>query len=141
MCHGWGASPSFFFPALFAGVQPEEPGFSTFRFAPQITDIETLSANVPTPLGMIEAEVKLEGQSLLMRLTVPEAAEAIVEIPKRIMTGRFAPQATVIMIDGGLAWKNGKTSVLPSGVSLTEETERAIIFRVPAGSWKFEAMR
>lgn len=139
--NGWGASPSYFLPALFTGIRPEEPGFTTFRFSPQLTDIESLATEVPTPRGLIKSEVVLVGQTLRMHLTVPATTEAIVEVPKQIMVGAFAPQAKAVRINGGVTWTAARTSVLPDGASFVEETEQAIIFRVSAGSWTFEALR
>ena len=51
--HPWCASPSFTIPGLLLGAMPVSPGWAVWRLAPQPSDIAHISAQVPTPGGMV----------------------------------------------------------------------------------------
>lgn len=139
MCHGWGASPSYFLPALFAGITPVEPAFSTFRFAPVPTDIEEMEASVPTPKGMIKGRVELKKTWMEMTLDAPAHTQALVEVPTQYLTGRFAPRIDSISINGDLVWRDGQALSMPAGVHFEGDGGNSVVFRVDSGDWTFRS--
>ena len=61
------------------GVAPTAPGYSRFEFRPHpCKRISSASGRVPTPRGEIEASWRLEGDDLVVKLTVPDGAKASV---------------------------------------------------------------
>jgi hypothetical protein len=54
LCHGWSATPAYFFGAYILGVKPLSPGFKTFAVEPVAGEIRQVSGSIPTPSGDIK---------------------------------------------------------------------------------------
>jgi alpha-L-rhamnosidase len=54
LCHGWSATPVYFYQAYLLGIKPAEPGFRTFTIDPVADVISRASGRVPTPFGPID---------------------------------------------------------------------------------------
>ena len=85
---GWGdeSHPDTAIAGLFSsyllGVTPVEPGFRRFLFRPQPQrDVTFAEGSVPTPHGAIGASWRLAGDTLTLRLHVPEGTVADVVVP------------------------------------------------------------
>ena len=53
LCHAWGACPVYLFGKYYLGVQPERPGYKTFRIQPTLGGLEWIDGAVPVPAGKI----------------------------------------------------------------------------------------
>lgn len=71
LCHGWSASPVYFFSAWLLGIRPLEPGFRRFLVAPQGLAEGFMEGKVPTPQGDIGVTWGDEGGKKRGRLEYP----------------------------------------------------------------------
>jgi hypothetical protein len=53
LCHGWSATPAYFYGAYILGVKPLSPGFKTFAVDPFFKATPQASGTIPTPAGDI----------------------------------------------------------------------------------------
>jgi hypothetical protein len=71
-CHAWGAHPVFHFYATLLGIRPASPGFATVRIEPQLGPLQWAEGKMVHPRGMIEVDVRKEGDALACQVTLPE---------------------------------------------------------------------
>jgi hypothetical protein len=69
--HAWSAHPNYDFLTILAGIRPRTAGFATVTVAPHLGSLKHLSAAVPNPKGMIEAEYTVEGSRVKVIITLP----------------------------------------------------------------------
>ena len=69
--HAWSAHPNYDFLTIVAGIRPGAPGFATVTVAPHLGTLKHLSAAVPSPKGMIEAEYTVEQSTVRAVITLP----------------------------------------------------------------------
>ncbi|MCB9455853.1 MAG: family 78 glycoside hydrolase catalytic domain [Anaerolineaceae bacterium] len=81
LCHGWASTPTHDLTAEVLGVTPLEPGFTTFRVAPQPAGLAWAEGAVPTPHGEIEIAWRWENDHFNLALVVPEYTTAEVVLP------------------------------------------------------------
>lgn len=74
-CHAWSASPAYHFLSLIAGIRPAEPGFSSVMIEPNLGELEWIEAAMPHGKGMIELNLKKDGNKLTGTLLLPENLE------------------------------------------------------------------
>lgn len=81
-CHGWSASPLYFFLTLIAGIQPAGPTFASVKIAPHFCTLMQIDASYPHKNGMIKVHLqkKTDGQ-----------VEGEINLPERV-TGIFTYQ-------------------------------------------------
>jgi len=53
LCHGWSATPAYFYGAYILGVKPLSSGFKTFTVDPFFESTPQASGSIPTPDGDI----------------------------------------------------------------------------------------
>lgn len=71
-CHGWSATPAYFYGAYLLGIRPLQPGFTSFSItAPAALGCDGLTGVVPTPHGNITVKWERADQSSLVYLTHP----------------------------------------------------------------------
>jgi len=58
-CHAWGSSPNIEFYRTILGIDTDAPGFARVKIEPHLGDMQTLSGEMPHPLGMIRAKYGL----------------------------------------------------------------------------------
>ncbi len=56
--HAWGGTPAFQLPWRMLGLELLEPGWKRVRIAPDLLGLESASIAVPTPHGMLRAELR-----------------------------------------------------------------------------------
>ncbi len=54
LCHAWGAGPLYLLGRYFAGLEPAEPGYATFRMKPYMGDLDWLECTLPAGDGKVE---------------------------------------------------------------------------------------
>ncbi len=57
LCHAWGASPVYLLGKYYLGVRPTKPGYEEFEVRPNLSNLEWITGDVPTPNGMIHVEM------------------------------------------------------------------------------------
>ncbi|MDB2462682.1 family 78 glycoside hydrolase catalytic domain [Algibacter sp.] len=61
--HAWGATPANIIPRGLWGIQPKTPGFKVAIIRPQLSDLSFSKIKVPTVMGSIKAEFKVNDNS------------------------------------------------------------------------------
>lgn len=111
------------------GIEPTEPGYAKFAFAPHaIRRISFAEGRVPTPHGPIEARWDLKGDRFEATLTVPQGTEATFAFRKMegaVVDGR--------PYDGG-AIGPGRHAIAVGGLSEKDFVDRSILAGVPSGT-------
>ncbi len=70
--HAWGATPVYQLPIKLLGLAIMEPGFQKITLRPRTCGLEQAHIKVPTPFGIIDAELSGDGQH---KITVPDGIE------------------------------------------------------------------
>ncbi len=69
--HAWSAHPNYDFLTIVAGIRPATPGFGTVTVAPHLGALKHVSAAMPSPKGMIEAEYTVEQSTVRAVIALP----------------------------------------------------------------------
>ena len=77
LCHGWSATPVYFYYAHLLGIRPVEPGFKKFIFAPSLNAINTIDARIATPHGAIGIKLQRIDDRLVGQLDYPGQLEPV----------------------------------------------------------------
>ncbi|WP_298710305.1 alpha-L-rhamnosidase C-terminal domain-containing protein, partial [uncultured Chitinophaga sp.] len=117
--HAWGAVPANIIPRKLMGIEPLEPGFSTFRVKPMPGGLQHASLQLPTVRGNIRIAFRQEGGKFSLDLEVPGNSVAEVHIPKSYTGKNFK-----IMVNG--------TAIKPT---------RNGAFMLPSGTYAIEALQ
>ena len=78
-CHAWSACPLYFMQTVFAGVAPASPFFRTVRVAPQPAGLKFVKAKTPCPQGIIETDLRFEGDAVRGTVTLPKGLTGVFE--------------------------------------------------------------
>jgi hypothetical protein len=70
-CHAYGAGPLVHYFRWLCGLRPAEPGFSRMVVEPQLGDLTSIDAVLPTPRGMIEMTARGPAGRRRIVVTVP----------------------------------------------------------------------
>ncbi len=90
-CHAWGASPNFELLRTVAGIESMAPAFARVRIAPNLGDLNRVTASMPHPKGQIRVDLQKHSARLL----------GDVELPTGI-TGEFDWAGTAYMLKPGM---------------------------------------
>ncbi len=69
--HAWSAHPNYDLLTIVAGIRPKTPGFATVSIQPHLGSLQRLSAAIPHPKGVIEAEYSRHAAGVEARITLP----------------------------------------------------------------------
>ncbi|MEW5816945.1 MAG: alpha-L-rhamnosidase C-terminal domain-containing protein, partial [Spirochaetota bacterium] len=70
-CHGWSATPVYFFSAHVLGVVPAKPGFEEIIVAPRPCGLKYAHGSVPTPKGTVTVEWEWKDAVFHIDVTAP----------------------------------------------------------------------
>jgi len=70
-CHAWGASPNYEIFRTLVGIESIAPGFHMVRIAPNMGNLEQVSAAIPHPRGQITVDLRHHG-SLSADISLPQ---------------------------------------------------------------------
>lgn len=70
-CHAWGASPNFELLRTVAGIDSAAPGFRKVRIAPNLGTLPDLTAQAPSPAGLIQLKLQHKGSHLTADVELP----------------------------------------------------------------------
>lgn len=91
-CHAWSCSPNIHFLTLVCGIQPIKPGFREVRIAPHLGLLESVSAQMPHPMGSIEVELKRTPEGGLSgKIALPPSVK-----------GEFVWSSSIIKLHSGM---------------------------------------
>ena len=71
LCHGWSATPVYFYGAYLLGIKPLSPGFRTFSVDPLMEIVPAAAGTVPTPAGPIHVRWEKAAGKPICRLVHP----------------------------------------------------------------------
>jgi alpha-L-rhamnosidase len=69
--HAWSAHPNYDLLTIVAGIRPKTPGFSEITIEPHLGDLKHVSAAMPIPQGMVEAEYTKQDSQVSAQITLP----------------------------------------------------------------------
>jgi alpha-L-rhamnosidase len=75
--HAWSAHPNYDFLTIVAGIRPRTPGFATVTVAPHLGSLKHLSAAVPNPKGVVEAEYTVEHSGVKAVIVLPAGVSGV----------------------------------------------------------------
>jgi hypothetical protein len=81
LSHGWASGPTPIMTSYVLGVQPNDPGYSTFTVAPQYGSLTSAKGAVPTPFGQILVSWKKNGSKYSLSVQAPAGTTATVVLP------------------------------------------------------------
>ncbi len=120
--HAWSGGPLTILSQYVGGISPTAPAFREFQVMPQPGDLTSILSVVPTQFGNIESHVTRSDGNFKMNLVSPPGTIAVVGIPSAELSG------------GKRVILNGKAA------DAVGNDTRFALFRVTAGTWKFEVI-
>ena len=93
--HAWGAAPANILPRKVLGIEPADAGFRKILIHPHPGNLQWAEGRVPTKAGSVAVRVEQNATGLRLKIDIPPAATARVELPK-------SPGAN-LMLDGKIA--------------------------------------
>lgn len=89
-CHAWGSSPNIEFFRTILGIDTDAPGFTKVKIEPHLGALETISGEMPHPLGAIAARYSKAGNQWSVDIDLPAK-----------LTGRFIWNGKTYSLKGG----------------------------------------
>ncbi len=77
-CHAWGALALYEFPAKFAGLSPDAPGWAAIRVEPKALWLLSFQGAFPTPGGMADIAWEKTGDRLRLHGRLPAVPATLV---------------------------------------------------------------
>lgn len=111
-CHAWSGAPTFDLSTNVLGVEPVDPGFSTFAVAPKTGTLSYAKGVYPTVKGDIRVSWTNNANAFSMDLTSPTATQMVVVLPVN--------KDSKVMVNGVAVW-NGAV-MLNNSVGVVEAT-------------------
>lgn len=76
LCHAWGGTGAYLLQREVLGIRPGAPGFAKVDLCPQLGSLEFAEGAVPTPHGVIEAELESTSNGLQGKVRLPRGVNA-----------------------------------------------------------------
>ena len=76
-CHAWGSHPVYHLLTGVAGIRPDAPGFGRVRVAPQPGGLRWIEAGVPSPKGLVRADLRFDGDRVSGAVTLPKGMSGV----------------------------------------------------------------
>jgi alpha-L-rhamnosidase len=129
LAHGWATAPVSAFSSYLLGIQPTDPGYSTWSIAPEPGSLSWAQGQVPTPSGtpiVSRWQVGSNTSSFKLTMSAPAGTTGTVAIPE-------LGSSRVIAEDGQIVWADGA----PVGSVSATETNGAVVFTNVSGAHTF----
>lgn len=82
-CHAWSAAPGYFLGESILGIKCAAPGWSRVAIAPNPCGLTWARGAVPLPNGgLVEAEWRVDGGRMTLRVSAPEDVELDIQLPE-----------------------------------------------------------
>ncbi len=137
--HAWSAGPLYLMEAFMLGIRPTGAGFGQFVFQPQLGDITSISAMIPSVKGNIQASISKSSSVYTQNLTSPANTMAIMAIPKSAFSNYNIGGLSSIVVGSTTIWSNGSYTGGVSGISWNGEDTNYVKFNVSPGTYSFRA--
>ena len=127
--HSCFTSPSGWFYQGLAGIRPgpAAPGFKDILIKPAIVgDLTWVKSHHDSPYGRIVSNWKREGDKLTMEVTIPVNTTATIYVPAK---------------NAAAVTESGKAIDKAGGVKYLRMENRAAVYEVGSGSYRFESKR
>ncbi|WP_269523716.1 family 78 glycoside hydrolase catalytic domain [Coraliomargarita parva] len=86
LCHGWSASPAYYYGAYVLGIRPIDVGFKSFSVTPPVVRFyDGISGTIPTPAGAITVVWERVDGKAAVRLSHPDTIRAVPSSEVRIL--------------------------------------------------------
>ncbi|MEP1490176.1 MAG: alpha-L-rhamnosidase C-terminal domain-containing protein [Algibacter sp.] len=131
--HAWSGGGLTILSQYLCGVSPTEPGYSVFKVTPQPCNIKHASAKIASVMGLIETSFENNSDNFKLSVNAPKNTNALVGIP--------AKNYGTITLNGIEVWKQGQSISNKNILKYEGLVDGYFLFRMPEGSWKFEASK
>lgn len=101
--HAWSGGGLTLLSQYVCGISPIEPGYKTFRVAPQLSGLRFAEAVIPTVAGNISVHNEKTSNGILIRFNTLKGARAVMDVPS---------DAKEVRINGKSVWHPGDNSTL-----------------------------
>jgi hypothetical protein len=129
LAHGWATAPVSAFSSYLLGIQPTEPGYSTWSIAPQPGTLSWAQGQVPTPSGtpvVSRWHAGSNASSFKLTMSAPAGTTGTVAVPE-------LGSSRLIAEDGQIVWAGGA----PVGGVSASEVNGAVVFSNVSGAHTF----
>lgn len=131
--HAWSGGALTLLSQYMCGVEPVEPGYTSFRVFPNPGSVAHASAIVQSVKGVIKSGFNNSKEVFRLNVTVPKATKAIIGIP--------AEKVTAVRLNNQLVWKTGRAVSNKAILNYQGVKNGRILFKVAAGIYSFDAIR
>lgn len=96
LMHGWSTFPVYLLPRYLCGLEPLEAGWTRFKIKPILAGLESVSVQLSTPAGNVNADLHFEESQGTGRmvLKIPVGTLADVSAPEGWVIGRVGDNTT-----------------------------------------------
>ena len=94
--HGWSGWISYLMQSYILGIMPLKAGFKEAKIEPQTGSLQKITGRVPTPNGIIFAEITKDENIYQLYIEKPKTVSLNVHLTKEELKGR---KQKVTMID------------------------------------------
>jgi alpha-L-rhamnosidase len=129
--HGWTGGPLTLMSQYIGGLSPNTEGYQTFKFLPQLADIQYFKMGAMTVKGFASIDWNKRKNNPIMTITTPQC-DGIIGVPKS------KTPIQKISVNGKIVWQDGKFVDNTEGVVFSEDKPNHIIFKVKKGVYVFD---
>lgn len=83
LCHGWASGAVPFLMEEVAGIHIVKEGCKTIEISPKMGNLKFIHVKYPTPVGILEADIRNEEGSVTVDFTAPKGVEVKVSLDKK----------------------------------------------------------
>ncbi len=131
--HGWSGGSLTLLSQYVAGIEPDKPGYESFKIMPQLGGLNEVHCTAPTPKGNIHVDISQSGNKFTLKINVLNNTEAIIGIPKDNIVQRHIKANNKLIYDDYIIVKQ------INGIKYAGENENYYLFNVQKGGWVFTA--
>jgi len=129
-----GSIDAWFYKALAGiNIDPDAPGFERIIIKPHIVgDLKYVSASINTIRGTVSSSWRLEGNSLILEVSIPVNSRGEIHVPD------LGLENPVVTESGKVVWRKGVYVKNSSGVISGRREKGYIVFEIGSGSYSFQ---
>lgn len=133
--HAWTGGPLITMSKYMAGVEPIEPGYTTYQITPDMGTVNSINCVVPAVVGDITVSLLRDpdAKTLSMQFTSPEGTTALVGVP------RFAMENTIVKSGDTMLFADGKAAGTVEGLTYVSNDAEYIYFNAAPGTYSLNA--
>ena len=130
----WGTIDEWFYKALAGiNIDPAQPGYKRVIIKPRILgDLKNVNGSVQTVRGLVASAWERQGDSLVLKVTIPDTATAEINVPK------IGLKNAVVREGKRTVWRDGRWIEGVNGITGARESEEYVSFDAGSGVYDFE---